>query len=111
MTHCEVIGATTDGATVVIENNAIAKLVFELFKEFQSRTEGNFEGWGLDAGTLQLVDDTIFFEAWATTETTLERKLEEVLKLFQTCGGCVEFRADIAVSVESGNTVYWQAKE
>ena len=111
MTHCEIIGATTDGATVVIENRAIAKLVFELFKEFQSRTEGNFEGWGLDAETMQLVDDTIFFEAWAVTEAILERKLEDVLKFFQICGGCVEFRADIAVSVETDNTVYWQAKE
>jgi hypothetical protein len=111
MTHCEAIGATTDGATVVFENAGTAKQVFDLFKEFQSRTEGNFEGWGLDAGTLQLVDDTVFFEAWATTEATLERKLEEVLEFFKTCGGCVEFRADIALSVTTDNTVYWQPKE
>jgi hypothetical protein len=111
MTHCEVIGATTDGATVTLESAAVAKPVFELFKEFQYRTEGNFEGWGLDADTLQLVEDTIFFEAWGETEAILERKLEEVLKFFQTCGGCVEFRAAIAVSVETDNIVYWQPKE
>jgi hypothetical protein len=104
----EIIGAHTDWATVLLESSGTAELVFELFQEFQVRTEGNFEGWSLPKSGLQLVDDTIFFEAEAHDEATLIRKLNVILEFFKTCGGLVEFHADIAVAVESKNNVHWQ---
>ena len=103
----EVIGACSDGACAEFENRDFAVRAFELFRGFQARSLSAPYNWSLDTDSLQLEEDTIYFEMDAWDECVLESRLNEVLEIFKACGGLVRFYSGVAVKVGTDNNVAW----